>query len=47
MPNATLHVLSRVSHDIPEQVPGALARVLADFIEHGVVTASTLRSILG
>lgn len=39
--NATLHVFSRVGHGIPYEVPAALSRVLADFFEHGVVTAAT------
>ena len=41
--NATLHVFSRVGHGIPYEVPSALSRVVADFFEHGVVTAQTLR----
>ena len=40
--NATLHVFSRVGHGIPSEVPAALARVLPDFLTHGVVTAQTL-----
>ena len=44
--NATLHVFTRVGHGIPREVPAALARVLADFIEHGVVNAATLRGWL-
>lgn len=44
--NATLHVFSRVGHGIPYEVPAALSRVLADFFEHGVVTAETLRERL-
>ena len=40
--NATLHVFSRVGHGIPSEVPSALARVIPDFLEHGVVTAETL-----
>lgn len=42
LPNATLHVFSRVGHGIPSEVPAALARVLPDFLTHGVVTAQTL-----
>jgi pimeloyl-ACP methyl ester carboxylesterase len=42
LPNATLHVFSRVSHSLPREVPTAMARVIADFAEHGVVTAKTL-----
>jgi len=41
--NATLHVFSRVGHGVPYEVPSALSRVIADFFEHGVVTAQTLR----
>lgn len=44
--NATLHVFSRVSHGIPYEVPEALAEVVADFVEHGVVTAGTLQAKL-
>jgi 3-oxoadipate enol-lactonase len=44
--NATLHVFSRVGHGIPYEVPAALARVLADFFEHGVVTAATQQAKL-
>jgi pimeloyl-ACP methyl ester carboxylesterase len=40
--NATLHVFSRVGHGISSEVPSAMARVLPDFLEHGVVTAATL-----
>ncbi len=43
LPNATLHVFSRVSHGVPYEVPGEFAEVVADFIEHGVVTARTLQ----
>jgi 3-oxoadipate enol-lactonase len=42
LPNASLHVFSRVSHQVPREVPSAVARVIADFAEHGVVTARTL-----
>ncbi|MFN0147462.1 MAG: alpha/beta fold hydrolase [Dehalococcoidia bacterium] len=44
--NATLHVFSRVGHGIPYEVPADLARVLADFFEHGVVTAATQQAKL-
>ena len=43
LPNASLHVLSRVGHRVPTEVPSALSRVLADFMEHGVVNASTIQ----
>lgn len=42
LPNATLHVFSRVSHGIPREVPEEFAEVIADFMQHGVVTARTL-----
>ncbi|MCY4638967.1 MAG: alpha/beta hydrolase [Chloroflexi bacterium] len=42
LPNATLHVFSRVSHGVPSEVPDDLAAVIADFMEHGVVSARTL-----
>ena len=40
--NATLHVFSRVGHGVPREVPSAYARVVKDFIEHGVVNAKTV-----
>ena len=46
LPNATLHVFSRVSHSVPREVAPAFARVLADFMEHGVVTSTTLLEAL-
>ena len=46
LPNATLHVFSRVSHGIPYEIPEEFAAVIADFLEHGVVTAETLRAKL-
>ena len=46
LPNATLHVFSRVSHGIPYEVPDEFAEVVADFLEHGVVTAATLQAAL-
>jgi len=46
LPNATLHVFSRVSHGIPAQVPEAFAEVVGDFLEHGVVTAATLQAAM-
>ncbi len=42
--NATLHVFSRVSHAVPREIPAELASVLADFMDHGVVTAATLQA---
>jgi pimeloyl-ACP methyl ester carboxylesterase len=42
MPNATLHVFSRVGHGVPTDVPDEFSEVVADFMQHGVVTAKTL-----
>ena len=42
LPNATLHVFSRVGHLVPRDVPDDFAAVLGDFMEHGAVTAATL-----
>jgi pimeloyl-ACP methyl ester carboxylesterase len=42
LPNATLHVFSRVGHGVPSDVPDEFAEVVADFMMHGVVTAKTL-----
>ena len=44
--NATLHVFSRVGHGVPREVPSAFARVLSDFLEHGVVNVRTLQADL-
>ena len=41
LPNATLHVFSRVGHGIPREVPDEFSEVLKDFLEHGVVNAQT------
>ena len=46
LPNASLHVFSRVGHGIPYEVPEALADVVADFFEHSVVSAATLQARL-
>lgn len=43
LPNATLHVFSRVGHFVPADVPDELAAVLRDFMHHGVVSAATLQ----
>lgn len=40
--NATIHVLSRVSHGIHQEDPDAFIAVLGDFLDHGVVTQATL-----
>jgi pimeloyl-ACP methyl ester carboxylesterase len=41
LPNATLHVFSRVGHNIPSDVPEEFSEVIADFMQHGVVNART------
>jgi pimeloyl-ACP methyl ester carboxylesterase len=46
LPNATLHVFSRVGHGVPTDVPEEFAEVVADFMEHGVVNAATLQTQL-
>ncbi len=46
LPNATLHVFSRVGHSIPSDVPEEFAAVLADFFAHGVVNAQTQQAKL-
>jgi 3-oxoadipate enol-lactonase len=46
LPNATLHVFSRVGHGIPYEVPEEFTAVLIDFLDHGVVTAATLMAAL-
>ena len=42
LPNAALHVFSRVGHLIPQDEPEQFAEVLSDFMANGVVTAATL-----
>ncbi|MPZ99900.1 MAG: alpha/beta fold hydrolase [Dehalococcoidia bacterium] len=42
LPNASLHVLNRVGHEVAVHAPDAVADVIADFMEHGVVTAALL-----
>jgi 3-oxoadipate enol-lactonase len=46
LPNATLHVFSRVGHGVPSDVPEEFAEVVADFMAHGVVIAKTLQDRL-
>ncbi|MBM3140953.1 MAG: alpha/beta hydrolase [Chloroflexi bacterium] len=46
LPNATLHVFSRVGHGVPTDTPDRVAEVLADFMEHGVVNNATLQARL-
>ena len=41
LPNATLHVFSRVGHSIPGDVPDEFSEVIADFMQHGVINART------
>ena len=43
---ATLHVFSRVGHGLPRECPAELARVINDFLVHGVVRAYHLRQQL-
>jgi pimeloyl-ACP methyl ester carboxylesterase len=43
LPNATLHVFSRVGHFVPTDVPDEFVAVLRDFLQHGVVSAATLQ----
>jgi 3-oxoadipate enol-lactonase len=43
LPNATLHVFSRVGHFVPSDVPEEFAAVVRDFMHHGVVSAATLQ----
>lgn len=44
LPNATLHVFSRVGHGVPTDTPERFAEVIAEFMEHGVVNAATLQT---
>jgi pimeloyl-ACP methyl ester carboxylesterase len=44
LPNATLHVFSRVGHFVPSDVPNEFATVLRDFMHNGVVSAATLQA---
>ena len=46
LPNATLHVFSRVGHGVPRDVPDEFAAVLDDFMEQGVINARTLQARL-
>jgi len=47
LPNATLHVFSRVGHGVPRDVPNEFAAVLDDFMEYGVVNARTQQAKSG
>lgn len=42
LPKASLHMFNRVGHGVPGEVPDEFASVLADFLDHGLVTAGTL-----
>ena len=42
LPNATLHVFSRISHGVHQEEAAPFNVMLRDFMEHGVVTAGTL-----
>ncbi|MBI2767614.1 MAG: alpha/beta hydrolase [Chloroflexi bacterium] len=42
LPNATLHVFSRISHGIHQEDAAPFISALRDFLEHGVVTQATL-----
>ena len=44
LPNATIHVFSRVGHVPSIEVPDEFCTVVADFLEHGVVTMATMRA---
>jgi len=44
LPNATLHVFSRVGHSVQADVPEEFSAVLADFLEHGVVNVQTVQA---
>jgi 3-oxoadipate enol-lactonase len=46
LPNATLHVFTRVGHGVPSDVPDEFAEVVGDFMTYGVVTAKTLQDRL-
>ena len=46
LPNATIHVFSRVGHGVPRDVPDEFTGVVADFMEHGVVNARTQQAKL-
>lgn len=46
LPNATLHVFSRISHGVHQERPEPFIEVLTDFLENGVVTAATLQAKL-
>ena len=41
LPNATLHVFSRVGHLIPREITAEFAATLDDFLTHGVVNGQT------
>lgn len=41
LPNATLHVFSRVGHGVASDVPDEFSAMLADFLERGVVNPTS------
>jgi len=44
LPNATIHVFSRVGHSPHNDVPEQFAEVLNDFLKHGVINAETIQN---
>lgn len=46
LPNATLHVFSRIGHGVHQEDPQPFIVMLRDFLEQGVVTAATLMEAL-
>ncbi|MFN3237835.1 MAG: alpha/beta fold hydrolase [Pseudomonadales bacterium] len=42
LPNATLHVLSRAGHEVAVHEPDETTKAIADFMQHGPLTAATL-----
>jgi len=46
LPNATLHVFSRVGHEVAIHEPEGVANAIDDFMHHGVVTAKTMQEKL-
>ena len=46
LPNATLHVFSRVGHGVPRDVPDEFSEAVLDFLHHGAINAQTLQKRL-
>ena len=44
LPNATIHVFSRVGHSPHNDVPEEFAKVVNDFLEHGVINPETMQN---